>query len=79
MSKHAIQSAIDALQRTEAAGFSNWSFYRREALAKLHQAYDDYEYQLSIARTKGLVAACTFFTVVNAISVAVLAWYMGWM
>jgi hypothetical protein len=78
MSKYAIQAAIDSLQQTDAAGFSNWAQHRREALAKLHRAHDDYEYELSLAQSKGLVKACALFAATNAIAVGLLARYLGW-
>lgn len=78
MSRYAIKAAIDALQRTDVAGFSNWSYYRREALIKMHQAYDDYEHHLALARTTGFVKATAYFTVINVVCVGLYAWRMGW-
>jgi hypothetical protein len=78
MSRQAIQIAIDILQQSDTASFYNWSQQKQKALATLHRAHEDYEYELFLARTKGVVATCGLFTAVNVVAVGLLAWYLGW-
>lgn len=75
MNTEPFKYARDAIERIDSAGFSEWSWRKREALERLAFAENLFELELSKAKTRGVMTACALVVAVDIIIIGLYYLY----